>query len=108
MKVRTWLAISITSNSGRKRRDIAARNRSLSGKNRPSRNGVKPSLIGLNGPVSVTCNPSAARFSPELSVSSAAASSLPKCGAATMMDVALMRPREINSRIAALTPGEIP
>ena len=46
----------------------------LSGRKRPSRSGAKPSLIGLNGAVSVTCRPSAARFSPELSLSSASAS----------------------------------
>ena len=40
--------------------------------------------------------------------SSAAASARSKLGATTMTEVALMRPRAIRSRIAALTPGEMP
>jgi len=43
-----------------------------------------------------------------LSSSSAAASLASKCGATIITDVALMRPRRINSRMAALTEREMP
>jgi hypothetical protein len=72
------------------------------------RKGEKSALIGPKGAVSVTCKPRSARFWPELSASSAAASSLLKYGDATMIEVALMRPRMISSRMPAFTPGEIP
>jgi hypothetical protein len=76
--------------------------------NSPSRTGKKPTLRGLNGAVSVTCNPIATRRAPALSMASEAASERPKLGAATITEVALMRPRTTRSRIALLTEAEMP
>ena len=70
------------------------------------RSGAKPEVSGLNGPVSVTCRPMAARV--DAASRSALASSREKLGAAVITEVALSRPREIRSRIAALTAGEMP
>ena len=91
-----------------KRRATAPRKTSLSDRKRPLRKGEKSALIGLKGAVRVTCKPRPARFSPELSVSSAVASLLLKCGDANMIEVALIRPCRISLRMPAFTPGEIP
>ena len=87
---------------------MASRIISLTGGKTPSRSGAKPLLSGLNGAVSVTCSPSAARVSPELSISSASTSSMPMCGAAIITEVALRRRFRISSRMARLTPGAMP
>ena len=78
------------------------------GRKRPPRLGVKLSLTGSNGAVSVRCRPRAARLVSALSICNERASPRSKCGASTITDVALSRPRMISSRIAALTPCEMP
>ncbi len=75
MKAVSWRGDFDRQRSGCKRCIIAMRIFCVIGRKRPARSGLKPSLIGWNGPVSVTCRPIAARFWPELSCSSASASS---------------------------------
>ncbi len=69
---------------------------------------AKPLLSGRNGVVKVKCRPIATRRLPALRMPNASASERVKLGAATMAEVALMRPRRTRSRIAALTAGEMP
>ena len=73
-----------------------------SGRNAPSRSGAKPGDSGRNGAVSVTCSPIAARAA---GGAQRRGLSLREARRPTMTDVALMRPRAMRSRIAALDRG---
>ena len=107
-KALSWVAISIASRSRSSRRSVPRTSISSSGRNAPSRIGRKPTLIGWNGAVSVTCSPIATRRAPALSMASDAASERSKLGATTITEVALRRPRITRSRIALLTEAEMP
>ncbi len=78
------------------------------GRNAPSRTGWKLPLSGRNGAVSVTCSPTATRGETALRTLSGIAAERWKLGAATITEVALIRPLTTRSRIAASTAGDMP
>ncbi len=107
-KAAIWAVISDLSATGSRRCITARANVAASDRNLPSRVGVKVPLSGKYGAVSVRWSPIATRRATELSASSANASKRPKLGAATITEVALMRPRTTRSRMATSTAGEMP